>query len=57
MALNAVSGALRSFWQPLEAALSSAFFYRTCLRGSGVYGNNGTHAYRSTLRAYGGGNI
>ena len=23
----------------------------TCLRGNGLCGNNGTHAYRSTLRA------
>ena len=32
-------------------------FCGTCLRGSGLCGNNGTHAYRSTLRADAAGNI
>ena len=45
---------------PLVASRSSTLssaLCGTCLRGSGLCGNNGTHAYRSTLRADDAGNI
>jgi hypothetical protein len=38
-------------------AMPSSALCGTCLRGSGLCGNNGTHAYRSTLRADDPGNI
>ncbi len=36
---------------PYSLAVPSSAFYGTRLRGNGLCGNNGTHAYRSTLRA------
>jgi hypothetical protein len=50
----------RRVWLPLVASrssTSSSALCGTCLRGSGLCGNNGTHAYRSTLRADDAGNI